>query len=217
MNKLRTIAGLITLTLVLGACGSSNSVVSNGFIQKRKYNKGFFIKSNSHLKSSDEELANNDLKGNSSEAEQSTLAVSDASEKEQRGVQESKASADNKFERKEIFTQNEKEHAKNVIHKIKDNKLTAKVGELTDKVSLTTSTEKRANNASQNYSAKASSARSGGGMSTGEIVTLIVIIIVIILLFTLLDKILGGTLSYILGIVLLIVLIYLLLRWLGVI
>lgn len=38
------------MALILGSCGSSNSVVSNGLIQKRKYNKGFFLKSNSQFK-----------------------------------------------------------------------------------------------------------------------------------------------------------------------
>lgn len=38
------------MALILGSCGSSNSVVSNGLIQKRKYNKGFFLKSNGQFK-----------------------------------------------------------------------------------------------------------------------------------------------------------------------
>lgn len=43
-------SGVIGLALILGSCGSSNSVVSNGLIQKRKYNKGFFMKSNGQFK-----------------------------------------------------------------------------------------------------------------------------------------------------------------------
>lgn len=38
------------MALILGSCGSSNNVVSNGLIQKRKYNKGFFLKSNGQFK-----------------------------------------------------------------------------------------------------------------------------------------------------------------------
>lgn len=44
-------SGVVGLALILGSCGSSNSVVSNGLIQKRKYNKGFFMKSNGQFKS----------------------------------------------------------------------------------------------------------------------------------------------------------------------
>lgn len=43
-------SGVVGLALILGSCGSSNSVVSNGLIQKRKYNKGFFMKSNGQFK-----------------------------------------------------------------------------------------------------------------------------------------------------------------------
>lgn len=43
-------SGLVGMALILGSCGSSNSVVSNGLIQKRKYNKGFFLKSNGQFK-----------------------------------------------------------------------------------------------------------------------------------------------------------------------
>lgn len=43
-------SGLVGLALILGSCGSSNNVVSNGLIQKRKYKKGFFFKSNTDLR-----------------------------------------------------------------------------------------------------------------------------------------------------------------------
>lgn len=43
-------SGLVGLALILGSCGTSNSVVNNGLIQKRKYNKGFFLKSNGQFK-----------------------------------------------------------------------------------------------------------------------------------------------------------------------
>ncbi len=43
-------SGLVGLALILGSCGSSNNVVSNGLIQKRKYKKGFFFKSNKDLR-----------------------------------------------------------------------------------------------------------------------------------------------------------------------
>ena len=43
-------SGLVGLALILGSCRSSNNVVSNGLIQKRKYKKGFFFKSNKDLR-----------------------------------------------------------------------------------------------------------------------------------------------------------------------
>lgn len=43
-------SGLVGLALILGSCVSSNNVVSNGLIQKRKYKKGFFFKSNKDLR-----------------------------------------------------------------------------------------------------------------------------------------------------------------------
>ena len=43
-------SGLVGLALIIGSCGSSNNVVSNGLIQKRKYKKGFFFKSNKDLR-----------------------------------------------------------------------------------------------------------------------------------------------------------------------
>lgn len=43
-------SGIVGLALILGSCGTSNSVVSNGLIQKRKYNKGFFMKQNGQFK-----------------------------------------------------------------------------------------------------------------------------------------------------------------------
>lgn len=53
MKRLNIFYLLLTLTLVLGSCGSSN-VVNNSFISKRKYNKGFHINTNGHFKKSKE-------------------------------------------------------------------------------------------------------------------------------------------------------------------
>lgn len=48
---------IIASTLILGACSTSNSVVSNKLISKRKYTKGFHINKKTNLKDSDETLA----------------------------------------------------------------------------------------------------------------------------------------------------------------
>lgn len=42
--------GMSLITILLGSCGSSNHVVSNHFIQKRKYNKGWFVQFPKRLK-----------------------------------------------------------------------------------------------------------------------------------------------------------------------
>jgi VIT1/CCC1 family predicted Fe2+/Mn2+ transporter len=49
---------ILTLTFVLGSCSSSNNVVSNRFIQKRKYNKGWHI--NNSKKSKDQRSSSKD-------------------------------------------------------------------------------------------------------------------------------------------------------------
>ncbi|MCH2224914.1 MAG: YqaE/Pmp3 family membrane protein [Crocinitomicaceae bacterium] len=43
MKKISVFSLLMITTLILGSCGSSNNVVSNKLISKRKYNKGFFV------------------------------------------------------------------------------------------------------------------------------------------------------------------------------
>lgn len=59
------LSGIFGVALLLGSCSTSNNVVSHGLIQKRKYNKGFFIKSKDHHKASDENLAKNEMKSSS--------------------------------------------------------------------------------------------------------------------------------------------------------
>lgn len=43
MKKIIGLNLVVITTLILGSCGSSNNVVSNKLISKRKYNKGFFV------------------------------------------------------------------------------------------------------------------------------------------------------------------------------
>lgn len=219
MNKLRTIAGLITLTLVIASCGSSNSVVSNGFIQKRKYNKGFFIKSKSHLKSDDETLA----KGNVDEEKASKIddknsfALTGTNEVEVSQSAKDNVVSEKNTGRKEFFTKKEKEFAKNTIQKFSNNKLTAKVSELSDKITQSSLNNVESKGKQATTHSKASHAKKAGSMSTTELITLIIIIVLIILAFTLLNSLTNGWLGWLVGVILLVVLIVLLLRWLGVI
>lgn len=43
MKTLKQIIGLFTITAVIGSCSITNKVVTNEFIQKRKYNKGYYV------------------------------------------------------------------------------------------------------------------------------------------------------------------------------
>jgi len=59
MKRLNIIYLFLAMTIVLGSCSSSNSVVSNRLITKRKYNKGFHVKKKGNYKSSNEDVAKN--------------------------------------------------------------------------------------------------------------------------------------------------------------
>lgn len=66
MKKVRLLGVIAGLGIILASCGSSNDVVSNRLISKRKYTKGFHINSKGHYKSgksdynATEDLANAD-------------------------------------------------------------------------------------------------------------------------------------------------------------
>ena len=69
MRKLTVFNLFIAVALILGSCATSNDVVSNRLISKRKYTKGFFVKKNGATKSKGDvkeiELAeSNDAKSN---------------------------------------------------------------------------------------------------------------------------------------------------------
>ena len=60
MKKLLFINLALISALILGSCGSSNSVVSNRLISKRKYTKGFHLNKRSKLKSDGDANADKD-------------------------------------------------------------------------------------------------------------------------------------------------------------
>lgn len=60
MKRLNIIYLLLTMTIVLGSCGSSNNVVSNKLISKRKYSKGFHINKKGDYQKSNEDVAKNE-------------------------------------------------------------------------------------------------------------------------------------------------------------
>lgn len=60
--KIRLIFSIsVLLSLILGSCASSNDVTGNGILQKRKYNKGFYLNRQSHEKSISHNKTEKDL------------------------------------------------------------------------------------------------------------------------------------------------------------
>ena len=60
MKRLNIIYLFLAMTIVLASCGSSNNVVSNKLISKRKYSKGFHINKNGNYKNLNEDVAKNE-------------------------------------------------------------------------------------------------------------------------------------------------------------
>lgn len=65
MKKITIVSSLLTSVLILGSCTTSNDVVSNRLISKRKYNRGFHVDMKKHHRTTKDELA--DQKMDSSE------------------------------------------------------------------------------------------------------------------------------------------------------
>ena len=66
MKKVSIVSLIAVLAIIISSCGSSNNVVSNNGISKRKYNKGFFFNRKSNLKTADSKVKDADLKENKS-------------------------------------------------------------------------------------------------------------------------------------------------------
>lgn len=66
MKKISIISLFALVALVISSCGSSNNVVSNHGISKRKYTKGFFFQRNSNIKTADAKVKDAELKGDKS-------------------------------------------------------------------------------------------------------------------------------------------------------
>ena len=56
MKKVSILSLVTILMIVISSCGSSNNVVNNHGITKRKYNKGFFFQRNSNLRTANSEV-----------------------------------------------------------------------------------------------------------------------------------------------------------------
>ena len=65
---IKKITAITLLSAVLFSCSTSNEVVSNGFFQKRKYNKGWYANKSSKVKSSKENNNSKDVHETKEEA-----------------------------------------------------------------------------------------------------------------------------------------------------
>ena len=61
MKKVSIVSLIALVAIIISSCGSSNSVVSNNGITKRKYNKGFFFNRKANLKTADAKVKEADL------------------------------------------------------------------------------------------------------------------------------------------------------------
>lgn len=78
MKKLIVVNVAIVIALLMNSCASSNDVVSNRLISKRKYTKGLFVKKNLKLKSDGVEESENyamNTEESNSESENINLSV----------------------------------------------------------------------------------------------------------------------------------------------
>lgn len=73
MKNVRLISAIAGLSIILASCGTSNNVVSNRLLSKRKYTKGFHLNSKGHYKSSKSQDQEGIDLANVSETEKSVL------------------------------------------------------------------------------------------------------------------------------------------------
>lgn len=66
MKKVSILSLIALFAIVISSCGSSNNVVNNNGISKRKYTKGFFFQRKSNLKTADTKVEDTKLVGDKS-------------------------------------------------------------------------------------------------------------------------------------------------------
>lgn len=211
MRKMKVVALVVGVGLLLGSCMSSNNVVNNKLISKRKYTKGFFINGKGSVKgekNADTENAQENM------AYHMDLTPSNM-------VETAPVSKVNTIVEKTSVESNNVviASAAEDVPKTKVNKKIVKKGSYNKISSTRTHTAKNSTGrlTIQEKKEAIKKAMAPSSMSTEQLVYVILLIILIILVFSLLDRLTGGTFGWIIGLVLTILLIYLILRWLGVI
>lgn len=238
MKKVVAISSLLIVALIMGSCGSSNNVVSNRVITKRKYTKGFHINKQSNLKSDKTEGEDVAV---TPEAPKKTMQERIADYNTSKGIQNTQ----NKDQEESLATNNELK-ATDSKELIASDWVPAKIADVVNTIvphktdfniivqeengdyvplldeelgsnnevsygGAGTKTASDLKNQVKEAKAKQQAA-SGGNSSILNIVLIVLLVLAIILLISLLP----GWVGWILSLVLLVVLIVLLLRLLGV-
>jgi len=81
MKKVSVLSLIALFAIVISSCGSSNNVVNNHGISKRKYNKGFFFQRKSNLKTANTKVKDADLRGDKSIAKTEKVAAKKSTSK----------------------------------------------------------------------------------------------------------------------------------------
>lgn len=231
-------SGLVGLALILGSCVSSNNVVSNGLIQKRKYKKGFFFKSNKDLRvvrenakeknsivvngenieiydglsadiSPSQDLNTSLASGKESQATKDLIPLGMEDVSIQRNLKETTSPQFISITKTKNGQRNHQAETNSEVISRKSNK---RFDNFVEK-----NTQRGLLKVMRNKAEQAKMASASGSMSNGEIITLILIVVLIILAFTLLNNLTNGWLGWLVGLILTVALIVLILRWLGII
>ena len=215
-------SGLVGLALILGSCGSSNNVVSNGLIQKRKYKKGFFFKSNKDLRVVRENAKEKNsvvVNGENIEIYDGLSAdISPSQDLIPFGMEDLSIQRNSKKTFSLQFNSNTKTKNGQRNHQVETNSevISRKSNKRYDNF-VEKNTQRGLLKVMRNKAEQAKMASASGSMSNGEIITLILIVVLIILAFTLLNNLTNGWLGWLVGLILTVALIVLILRWLGII
>lgn len=218
MKKSFVVSLMMITGLIIASCGSSNDVVSNRLISKRKYNKGFFINKKSKLKSDNSEEEKKDVAV--LEREKSSKKVDRKIERANKKLNKELASSNEYSMVTDVNTENylkelkKREESEWAIKRLEDNAESDEVsnpwlGDMNNPngVEDNSISEEDANTET------ASNAYTRNGSSLLQIILIILLIIAIIALLSLLPH----WISWILSVIFLAIVIWLLLRILGVI
>ena len=192
MKLLNRLSILILLVVAISSCN-----VNNGFIQKRKYQKGYHLSMKKKISNSDNsKLKDNQLEQNNELAKESSF--SKASEKNNGAVIKTENTNTEDVAEKAIENNGNKEKVNHIKTNAKN--LAEQIKSVIENQSI----------------AKNNTASKSKSNDDSDLITLILIILLVILalaLFALIDGLLGGFLS----LILLIIIIVLLLQFFGVI
>ncbi len=81
MKKVSVLSIIALFAIVVSSCGSSNNVVSNHGISKRKYNKGFFFQRKSNLKTANTKVKDAEFDGDKTLAKTEKVKAKKATSK----------------------------------------------------------------------------------------------------------------------------------------